>query len=111
MWVCPKCNAEVDTDFEVCWSCGRARDGTEVSQPELPVGAIQAEPPPAQAQKESEETARRVSFRIFRSHWQSWEELFDQAADFASTLGPGRLISISHSEDDNEGVVTVWFWH
>jgi hypothetical protein len=39
-----------------------------------------------------------------------WEELFREAADFATTIGPDRVISISHSEDENDGVVTVWYW-
>jgi hypothetical protein len=29
MWTCPKCRAEVDDGFEVCWQCGRAIDGAE----------------------------------------------------------------------------------
>lgn len=40
----------------------------------------------------------------------SWEGLFKQVADFATVVGPQRLISISHSEDQNDGVVTVWYW-
>ena len=52
----------------------------------------------------------RVEFRIFRSMMKSWDTLFAEAAAFASELGPDRLISISHSEDNDEGVVTVWYW-
>jgi hypothetical protein len=51
-----------------------------------------------------------VRFQIFRGTLTSWAELFQQAAEFASGLGPDRVISISHSEDANEGVVTVWYW-
>jgi hypothetical protein len=51
----------------------------------------------------------RVRFEFFRSATKSWETLFEEAAVFASRLPPDRLISISHSEDDNEGVVTVWY--
>lgn len=29
MWNCPKCAAEVDDDFEICWSCGTSIDGVE----------------------------------------------------------------------------------
>ena len=29
MWNCPKCRAKVDDSFEICWSCGTARDGEE----------------------------------------------------------------------------------
>lgn len=52
----------------------------------------------------------RVYFEVFRSGLISWQELFQQAADFASQVGAARLISIGHSEDQNSGVVTVWYW-
>ena len=52
----------------------------------------------------------RVRFRVFRSVFQSWESLFQEVADFATEVGPERLISISHSEDKSDGVVTVWYW-
>lgn len=39
-----------------------------------------------------------------------WEALFSEVAEFATELGGDRMISISHSEDKDEGVVTVWFW-
>ncbi|MBN1442203.1 MAG: hypothetical protein JXA90_05805 [Planctomycetes bacterium] len=52
----------------------------------------------------------RAAFRMFRGTFSTWESLFEEAAAFASTLDPGRLINISHSEDHSDGVVTVWFW-
>lgn len=52
----------------------------------------------------------RVQFRIFRSGFGSWSSLFEQAAEFATALGPERVISISHSADKCDGVVTVWYW-
>ncbi len=57
-----------------------------------------------------ERSAPRVGFRYFRGTLASWDDLFDEAAEFATTIGRERLINISHSEDANEGVVTVWFW-
>jgi hypothetical protein len=33
--------------------------------------------------------------------------LFRESADFATEIGPDRVLSISHSSD---GVVTVWYW-
>jgi len=27
-WNCPRCGAEVDAGYEVCWACGTSRDGT-----------------------------------------------------------------------------------
>ena len=49
-------------------------------------------------------------FEVFRGMLASWQTLFSQAAAFASQVGPRRVISISHSEDQNEGVVTIWYW-
>jgi len=51
-----------------------------------------------------------VRFEVFRGTFTSWQELFQEASDFASQLDPRQLINISHSEDKGEGVVTVWYW-
>jgi hypothetical protein len=51
-----------------------------------------------------------VNYRVFRGTWTSWETLFNQASEFASLLNARQLISISHSADGAEGVVTVWYW-
>jgi hypothetical protein len=56
------------------------------------------------------EIKRHVHFEFYRSSFKSWESLFGEAAAFAEQIGPERLIGISHSEDDNTGVVTVWYW-
>jgi hypothetical protein len=54
---------------------------------------------------------KQVTFEMFRGGMlTSWVELCQQAASFASELGPERLITISHSEDRNEGIVVVWYW-
>lgn len=52
----------------------------------------------------------RVKYKLFRSMFSSWETLFTQAAEFADRIPPERLISISHSADKGDGVVTVWYW-
>lgn len=52
----------------------------------------------------------RVAFEVFRGSLASWQHLFEQAADFASQVGPEHLITISHSCDKSDGVVTVWYW-
>ena len=55
--------------------------------------------------------ARTVAkFEIFGGRLATWDMLFSQAAAFATEVGPRRLISISHSEDQTKGVVTVWYW-
>lgn len=53
---------------------------------------------------------QRIRYKMFRGIIASWERLFEQAAKFGSSLKPDRLISISHSEDGNDGIVTVWYW-
>lgn len=50
---------------------------------------------------------RVVHFKVFRGGFSKWETLFAQAAEFASAIGPDRLISVSHSQDE---VVAVWYW-
>ena len=52
----------------------------------------------------------RVRFEIVRGTFTSWDSLFQRAADFATTVGRDRVISISHSSDDTGGVVTIWYW-
>jgi hypothetical protein len=52
----------------------------------------------------------RVAFRTFRGTLTTFEALFSQAANFATGAGKDRLINISHSEDNNDGAVTVWYW-
>jgi hypothetical protein len=53
---------------------------------------------------------RVVRYEVFRGTFATWEKLFTEAAEFATRLGPERLISISHSEDQQDGVVAVWYW-
>ena len=53
----------------------------------------------------------RVLCKHFRGALlKTWTSLFQDAADFATTVGPERLISISHSHHMPEGIVTVWYW-
>ncbi|MBX6316674.1 MAG: hypothetical protein IRY99_27735 [Isosphaeraceae bacterium] len=48
----------------------------------------------------------RVAFRIFAEVFGSWESRCERAAEFASGLAPGRLLTISCTE---VGVI-VWYW-
>ena len=52
----------------------------------------------------------QARFEVFRGTLASWQTLFSEAAAFATSIGRDHLISISHTEDQNEGVVTVWYW-
>ena len=53
---------------------------------------------------------KAVRYEVFRGTFASWDKLFEDAAAFASRVGPERLITISHSEDTDDGVVCVWYW-
>lgn len=52
----------------------------------------------------------QVKFKFFKAVLKSWDAMHQDASDFASAVGPERLISISHSSDHGEGVITVWYW-
>lgn len=52
----------------------------------------------------------QARFRIFKSHTSPWPKIFATATAFATTLGPERLIGISHSHEQNLGMVAVWYW-
>lgn len=57
-----------------------------------------------------EEDSMQVQFKVFESTFTSWENLFAEAARFATQVGPDRLIGISHSQSNALGVITVWYW-
>ena len=50
-----------------------------------------------------------MKFKIFKGTMIGWKELFQQAADFATELGPRRVRNISHSGSNGRGIVTVWY--
>ncbi len=52
----------------------------------------------------------KVQYKMFKGVIKSWERLFEEATEFATEIGRDRLISISHSADHSEGIVTVWYW-
>lgn len=54
--------------------------------------------------------AAEVRFEIFRGTMASWGALMERAAAFATRVGRERLITISHSEDRDDGVIAVWYW-
>ena len=51
-----------------------------------------------------------ANYRMFKSATKTWQTLFNEASHFSSTLGPDRMINISHSCDQNTAVVVVWYW-
>jgi hypothetical protein len=47
--------------------------------------------------------------RVFKGTMISWRELFDDAARFATELGPTRVRRVSHSANNSRGIVVVWY--
>ena len=86
MWNCPKCGEQIEDHLDMCLKCAPKRNASV------------------------EKATKRVGYQIFRGTLTTWDALFTEAAEFASQLAPGQLINISHTEDHNNGVVTVWFW-
>jgi hypothetical protein len=52
----------------------------------------------------------QIKFKKFKAIVKSWDTVFQEAAEFATTVGPDRVVSISHSSDHGESIVTVWYW-
>jgi hypothetical protein len=52
----------------------------------------------------------RVLFKAFDSKMASREKLFKAASEFANQIGPDRLITLTHSEDRDNIVITIWYW-
>jgi hypothetical protein len=48
-------------------------------------------------------------FQRFRGTLTTWDQLFNQAAEFATSVGSQYVVGISHSADRGDGVVTVWY--
>jgi hypothetical protein len=54
----------------------------------------------------------QVCFKVFRSdRFESRVGLYKKVAEFASLVGPERLINISHSDGDTGRVAVVWYWY
>jgi hypothetical protein len=98
MWTCSKCGEKIEDQFGSCWRCSTPKGlaGT--------IGTPAAEGSVEKVQK------WRMAYRVFRGTFATWEKLFTEAARFATDTGPERVVSISHSEDRSDGVVTVWYW-
>lgn len=52
----------------------------------------------------------QAKFKLFRSETESWETMFQKAADFMSTIGPEKTIGITTTQQSYVGIVTVWYW-
>ena len=51
----------------------------------------------------------KLEFRHFSSMTKPIHELMSEAAAFATSVGPDRLVSISHSYGAGD-LFTVWYW-
>ncbi len=51
-----------------------------------------------------------LSVKVFSSNNKSVGDVCEEAAEFATSLGPERLASISHSNEGSRVVVVVWYW-
>ena len=52
----------------------------------------------------------QVRFTVFKATFKTWEDMCQEAADFATSVGQKNLIGISHSDNGGTGVITVWYW-
>ena len=52
----------------------------------------------------------QVKVQSWKSGFSSWEDMFQDAANFASQLPKNRLINITHSRDEGTSIVAVWYW-
>ncbi len=64
MWQCPNCGEQIDDEFDACWKCGTAQDGTraadfhaEPNDPAVPDRGADPEPP---AESEEERQSDRM---------------------------------------------------
>lgn len=92
MWICTNCRERSEDNFDTCWKCSTPRGTStgEAAAGHAPVWTMR--------------------YEMFRGTLTSWEDLFQRAAEFATSLGPERVAGISHSSDSGDGVVTVWYW-
>ena len=97
MWTCKQCGEKLEEQFDACWRCSTKRQSSSLEA--APASPAQPDPPPW-----------RLTYRMFRGTLATWDDLFTKAAYFASEIGPERIMNISHSVDDGDGVVAVWYW-
>jgi len=52
----------------------------------------------------------QVKVRVFSSNARSMGDICSEAAEFASTITPAMLISMSHAKEGSAIWVAVWYW-
>jgi hypothetical protein len=98
MWNCTKCGEPIEDQFDTCWKCGTPKADAPAGVSESP------------AVNEASKPNWRLAYKYFRGTFATWDGLFSEAAQFATEVGPERVVGISHSSDQGNGVVTVWYW-
>ena len=98
MWTCAKCGEKIEDQFSSCWKCSTPKGVAAATG--IPVAEGGAEKP----QK------WRMAYRMFRGTFETWDDLFTEAAQFATEIGSEQVLNISHSANHGDGVVTVWYW-
>jgi hypothetical protein len=51
-----------------------------------------------------------LQFEVFRATLSTWNSLFEDASTFATEIGKERLVTITTSADQGDGIVVVWYW-
>ena len=51
-----------------------------------------------------------LQFEVFRARLSTWNSLFEDASRFATRIGKERLVTITTSADQGDGIVVVWYW-
>ncbi|WP_425616478.1 hypothetical protein NA78x_000124 [Anatilimnocola sp. NA78] len=49
-------------------------------------------------------------FKLFQSSFNSWPTMCAEVAEFLTSIGPDKVIGVSHSQESSVGVITVWYW-
>jgi hypothetical protein len=98
MWTCKDCGEKLEDQFDSCWRCAAGKAAGDAA------AAPAAEPSSEKAPQ------WKLAYRVFRGTVANWDELFGEAAAFASEIGTERVLNISHSANHGDGVVTIWYW-
>jgi hypothetical protein len=98
MWHCNKCGEKIEDQFDSCWKCGTPKAAVQTDAAGSPNGVTEAK------------KTWRLAYKYFRGTMAACDELFDDAAQFATEVGSEYVVGISHSADEDDGVVTVWYW-
>jgi hypothetical protein len=103
---CARCRADIEDGFDRCWRCGEPVPA-DLLEWEEPSGAEPADPAEG---ADAVGGPAVLCEKTFAGSSADREALFREAAAFASGVGRGRLVSISHSGDGDHIVVAVWYW-